>query len=118
MTRETFNMDFVTDLKAQLETAPKSTSKLSKADVLRQLIPNLRELRETKDYTLEALVELLGQKGLNVKVSTLQGALKRKGTKKTKVVTDPPAAQPVPPKPEKTAAPGPGMVTGKSAKAA
>ena len=59
MTRETFNQDFVTGLKTTLEAAPPSTSKLSKADVLRELAPTLKDLRDNKGYTLEALVELL-----------------------------------------------------------
>ena len=82
MIRETFNMEFVTQLKTALDAAPPSTSKMSKADVLRQLGATLKTLREERGYTLEALVELLAASGFDVKLSTLQGVLKKKGAKR------------------------------------
>jgi len=93
MTRETFNQDFVTGLKTNLEAAPASTSKLSKADVLRELAPTLKMLRDERGYTLEALVDLLKAKGLDVKVSTIQAALKKKGVAKKAKATPPPSPQ-------------------------
>lgn len=120
MTRTTFNMDQVTEMRTALEAAPKSTSKLSKADVIRQLAPTLRQLRDEKDYTLEALVELLKAKGLEVKVSTLQSALKRKGAQRKAGKGAPmgasttPAAAVHPP----SVKPGAVATTSKSAKAA
>lgn len=117
MTRETFNVDQVTTMNEALQKAPPSKGKLSKGEVLRQLAPTLRELREKKKYTLEGLVTLLATQGLNVKVSTLQGALKRKGTGKGKAaaVPPPPAVPPVTPPPppaskEATVAPAPAAV--------
>jgi hypothetical protein len=82
MIRETFNLNFVTELKAALDAAPASTSKMSKADVLRQLGPTLKTLREERGYTLAALVDLLRANAFDVKLSTLQGVLKKKGAKR------------------------------------
>jgi len=107
MTRETFDMDKVNEIQTALKEAPPATGKLSKADVLRQLAPTLKELREDKGYTLEALVELLKTKGLDVKVSTLQGALKKKGTgtkRRLPSVPPPPSSPQTTPPPAATSA--------------
>lgn len=102
MIRETFDMDKVNEIQTALKAAPASTSRFSKADVLRHLAPTLKELREDKGYTLEALVELLKTKGLDVKVSTLQSALKKKGTgtkRKLPTAPPPPSSPQTPPPP-------------------
>jgi len=90
MTRETFSNEQVSAMSMALQKAPKATGKLSKGEVLRELAPTLKELRETKGYTLEGLVELLATQGLSVKISTIQGALKRKGSGKKKAAAAPP----------------------------
>lgn len=89
MTRQTFNMQQVTEFQTALQAAPSLTtsSKMSKTQVLRELAPVLNDLRENRGYTLESLAELLKEKGLDVKVSTLQGALKKKGANSAGTVT-------------------------------
>jgi transposase len=92
MTRQTFNMTQVTDLQAALKAVPPSTRKLSRTEVLRQLAPTIKELRE-KGYTAEAIVELLKTKGFDMKLSTFRGVLKRRGAKLAPAqVTPAPAA--------------------------
>ena len=98
MERQIFDDDFVTKLKGELTSAPPARKKLTKADVLRSLAPTFRKLRDEKGYTLETLVILLNAKGLDVKVSTLQSALKRRGEKKAKatpVVAKPDTKEPL-----------------------
>jgi hypothetical protein len=84
MTRETFDMAKVGNIKGALQNAPPVQGKLSKAQVLRELAPDLKVLRERKGYTLEQIVELLGTQGLKITVSTLQSAFKKKGGNKRK----------------------------------
>lgn len=76
--RETFDESKLATLKDRLAKAPPAHHRMSKSEVIRRLQPTLRELRETKRYTVEQLVELLAKEGLSVKVSTLQSALKRR----------------------------------------
>jgi hypothetical protein len=108
MTRETFTKDKVTAMNMALQDAPKTNGKLSKGDVLRELAPTLKMLREERGYTLEALVELLAKQGLNVKVSTIQGALKKKGggTKRKAAAAPPPPSSPQTSPPPPTASTG------------
>jgi predicted nucleic acid-binding Zn-ribbon protein len=77
MERQLFDKSEIERISAELANAPHAARKLSKADAIRALRPQLDELREKRGYTLEKLVELLGEKGLEVKVATLQSALKR-----------------------------------------
>lgn len=91
MERQTFDMTDLARIGKELEAAPPAPARFSKQQLLRELEPTLEKLRDEKGYTLEALVALLKDRGLDVKVSTLQSAFKRKGKKKAK------AAQPAPP---------------------
>jgi len=78
--RQTFSMRAVEGFIEKLKTLPKKEKALSKNETLSAMRGHLRKARDD-GYTLEELVELLKEMGIEVSMDTLRVALRERGKK-------------------------------------